>query len=440
MRAVESPLVRGGLTFVGGIVTGNVIGFARVALMAYLLGTHSLADSLAVALGPLDTLNSVLINSMVFAFVPMLTARHGAGRAALFVKLNRHFTRLFLGITVALVLLAPWIIRILAPGLDPNYFDTAVVNLRILAFSTLAAGASSLYSALLYTDRRFAPTAFYQASLNFFTVVGALAGWRLLGVHAFTLGYTAGAWVQLAVVWWSARSGLNLRGLPECDIRVRDLLAKPVSIALFAGGLALNITFTRAYATHSGPGLAAALDYCMRGVGVPLAFLVSPMSNSLLPEIARLRSQMRLREAFRLIDRTIALAALAAVGGCAFAIALREPAIRLLFERGSFTAASTSMVSAVFLGLAPSMVGWSLMELTSRSLFSLDRTWLPVSAAFIPLACNVAFTAWAHNPQPQYIGLGASLGLMAGFLAVFGLAHACRGKWLAELSAVSRKN
>ena len=66
-----------------GVLTGNLLGFVRVALTAYLLGTHSRADSLAVAMGPMDTLNSVLINSMVFAFVPMLTAaqRGGAHRA-----------------------------------------------------------------------------------------------------------------------------------------------------------------------------------------------------------------------------------------------------------------------------------------------------------------------------------------------------------------------
>ena len=61
-RAVDSPLVRGGLTIVAGVLTGNILGFARVAVIAYLLGTHSHADSLAVAMGPLDTLNSVLIN------------------------------------------------------------------------------------------------------------------------------------------------------------------------------------------------------------------------------------------------------------------------------------------------------------------------------------------------------------------------------------------
>jgi putative peptidoglycan lipid II flippase len=432
-RAVESPLVRGGLTIGAGIVAGNIIGFARVALTAYLLGTHSLADSLAVAIGPLDTLNSVLINSMVFAFVPMLTERRGAERTALFLKLNRQFSILFSALTASILLLAPWLIKVLAPGLDPAYYHAAVTNLRIISFSTVAAGMASIHSALLYTDRRFAPSAFYQASLNLFTVAGALSLWGTLGVHGFAVGYALGAWAQFVVVWWSARSGLDVRGLPECQTYWRDLLAKPLSIMLFAGGLAANITFTRAYGTHSGPGVAAALDYCMRGVGVPLAFLVSPMSNSLLPEIARLRSEFRLRDAFRLIDRTIALAALAAVGGCAFALAFREPAIRLLFERGNFTPASTTMVSAVFLGLGPSMIGWALMELTSRSLFSLDRPWLPVTVAFIPVACNVVLTRWLRHPQPQFIGLGASLGLLAGFAVLFGLAHANRRKWMAQM-------
>jgi len=75
-----------------GVLTGNVLGFARVAVTAYLLGTHSRADSLAVAMGPLDTFNNMLLNSMIFAFVPMLTACKGEARTALLMKLSRLFT------------------------------------------------------------------------------------------------------------------------------------------------------------------------------------------------------------------------------------------------------------------------------------------------------------------------------------------------------------
>ncbi|HTT64565.1 MAG TPA: lipid II flippase MurJ [Bryobacteraceae bacterium] len=402
----------------------------RVALTAYLLGTHAQADSLAVAIGPLDAVNSVLINTMVFAFVPMLTARQGAERTALFLKLNQWFSGLFTALTVAAVIAAPWLITILAPGLDPHYHATSVTILRMAAFSIMAAGSAAINCALLYTDRRFAPFAFYQACLNLFTIVGAVSLWHVLGVYGFAIGYSAGAWVQFAIVYFCARTRLEIHGLPQLHVHWREMLGRPLAISLYAVSLALNIVFTRAWATHIGPGMAAALEYCMRGVGVPLAFLVSPISNSLLPEIARLGSQLRLRDAFRLIDRTLGLAALAAVAACGIALALREPAIAILFQRGNFTAESTRLVSTVFLGLAPSLIGWSLLELTGRALFALDRPVVALGASFIPVLVNMALTFALNSPQPQWIGLGSSVGLMVGFLVLFAAAHVRRKHWM----------
>jgi putative peptidoglycan lipid II flippase len=433
---VDNPVVRGGLTLVLGVLTGNILGFGRVALTASFLGTQSQADSLAVAMGPMDTLNSVMINSVVFAFVPMLTACTGAERTALFLKLNRCLVWVFTSVAAAVIVCAPWLMRALAPGIAPQFFDAAVTNLRILSLSTIAGGAGAVHCALLYTDRRFLPTAFYQAALNVFTIIGALSLWKLLGVYAFAVGYTAGAWAQLAIVWFAARRGLDTSAAPSSPIHWREILSKPAFFVVYAAGLGLNITFTRAYSTHAGPGVAAALDYCMRGVGVPLAILVNPISNSLLPEIARLRSLFRIRDAFKLIDRTTGLAALAAVGGCAFALTFRRPAISLFFQHGKFTSESTLMVSSVFLGLGPSLVGWALIEIESRSLFALDRPWPPVIAAWIPLLFNVSLTLWLHSYSPQLVGVGASIGLLLGFAVLFVMAHALRGKWAGESAPV----
>jgi len=420
------------LTIVAGVLTGNALGFVRVAVTAYLLGTHRRADSLAVAMGPLDTLNSVLINSMVFAFVPMLTASSEAERAALFRQLLRLFSRIFAALAVVVMLAAPWLMRALAPGIDPRYFSTAVNVLRILAVSTPAAGAAAVYCALLYTSRRFAPAAFYQAALNVCTIACAVTLWKFLGVYAFAAGYTAGAWAQLAIVYWATRRELAGGGQAARRVPWREIVAKPAFFVVYAAGLGLNITFTRAYATHAGPGMAAALDYCMRGVGVPLALLVNPISNSLLPEIARLRSLFRPRQALRLIDRTVALTAMIAIAGCGFALIFRRPAIALLFQRGSFTADSTRLVAAVFLGLGPAVVGWSLMEVAARSLFALERPWTPVLAAAVPLLFNVVYTLGRHSVAPEQLGLGATLGLVIGFLTLFVMAHVRRKSWLAE--------
>ena len=410
--------MRGGFTIFIGVIAGNILGFLRVAVMAHLLGTQSRADSLVVAMGPLDTFNNLLINSMVFAFVPMLTACSADQRAALFQRLNRLFAWLFAALSLVLVATAPWLMRVLAPGIDPAYFETAVVNFRIFSLSTFAAGTAAVHCALLYTGRRFAPMAFYQAALNLCTVAGALLLWRVFGVAAFAVGYLIGAWLQLAIVYVASRQGRKQASAAASSVGWREILAKPSFFVVYAAGLGLNITFTRAYATHVGPGFAAALDYCMRGVGVPLALLVSPASNSLLPEIARLRSLGRLKDAFRLIDRTIALIALAAVSACAVALVFREPAITLLFQHGNFTRESTRLTSAIFLGLGPSLVGWTLIEIAARSLFALDRPWPPVLAATATLLFNVIYTLRLSPHRPQWIGAGASAGLMLGFLIV----------------------
>jgi putative peptidoglycan lipid II flippase len=421
------PLVRGGLIVGSGIVLGNLVGFVRVAVTAYLLGTRSYADVLAVALGPLDAFNGALINTMIFAFVPMLTLRADAERIAFFLAARRLFMWIFAGMTVATALFAPWLIAALGPGLSPASAQEAVDLLRIVSLSTMAAGTAAIYSAWLYTKRRFGPTAFYQAFLNVFTIAGAVLLWRAIGIYGFAIGYAIGACGQLLLVYASSRRDFHdTRAAP---VPMRELLGKPGIFLTYAGLLALNMIVTRAFATHAGTGMAAAFDYCMRCVNVVIAYLVSPASNSLLPEIARLHATGDDRRAVRLVDRTVGFASIAAVVACVIGILVRTPIISLLFERGSFTAYSTLLVSGVFLGLAPCLIGYSLLELTARSLFALNRPLLPLVAAAVPVTVNVVVSSllWHFAPQrfarPEYLGVGASAGLLAGFTVLIAGAH-----------------
>ena len=119
------------------------------------------------------------------------------------------------------------------------------------------------------------------------------------------------------------------------------------------------------------------------------------------------------------------------IAGCGFGLWFRKPAIALIFQHGNFTAESTRLVAAVFLGLGPSLVGWCLIEITSRALFALDRAWPPVIAVMIPVFLNVIVTTRLHDSRPEFVGLGASAGLLAGFVLLFAIVHTRRGAWLA---------
>ncbi len=428
-RAVKNPLVRGGLTFTAGIAAGNVLGFFRVAYMAYLVGTRPAADALAVSIGFLDVLNGILANTIIFAFVPTLEGRSSAQRAGLMRRLARVFLPSFAVLAIGMVMLAPWLVAVLAPGLGAEAEAMAINILRIVSISSAATGAEALFALRLYTQRRFVAPACRQAVFNTFTIAGALLLWDWLGVYSFAAGYALGSWVQFAIV--ALVAGKIPEAREESDANWRELMVKPSGFLFFESLIAINLLVTRGYAAHAGSGIVAALDYCMRCINVPLAYLVSPVSNSLLPEIARLRHEWKLQQAFHLIDRTAVMVAVTAVAGCAFGLALRLPLIALLFERGNFTPQSTQLVGDVFLGLAPSLIGWSLLELYARSLFALDRPWLAVWAAAIPVIMNLGFALIIPAPSPWQVGLGASLGLFVGFVALRVLARGDRRRMLA---------
>lgn len=426
VRLRRSALVRGGLVIGAGILIGNITGFVRVAITAYLLGTHARADALAVSTGLADTLNTIVVNTLLVAFVPMLMLRPSHERFAVFARAGRLFAWILTGLSVLVALCAPQLVALLGPGLATEQKHTAVILLEILAPGILFSGASGIYAALLYTERRFMAPASYQLCLNGSTIIFALAFWRAIGEYGFAVGYTVGAAVQLGVTWFASRD-LRASRPERISIPSREILSKPGLYLLYAGLMSANIVLARAFATHAGSGVAAALDYSMRCVNVVIAYLVYPVANSLMPEIARLRATNETAHAYRLMSRSVGLMAIASVISCGAGLLLRTPAIAILFQRGSFTAESTVLVSSVFVGLAPSLIGWTLMDLISRCCFALDRPRLPLIAAFVPVAVNGLFLAvlrWRGQlGDPVLLGLGASTGLLVGFVVLFAMAR-----------------
>src|SRR5580692_7721821 len=204
-RLRRSALVRGGLVIGAGILIGNISGFIRVATTAYLLGTHARADALAVSTGLADTLNTVIINTLLVAFVPMLMLRPSHDRLAVFARAGRLFAWILAGVSILVALFAQELVNVLGPGLATEQKHTAVILLEILAPGILFSGASGIFAALLYTERRFVAPATYQLCLNGSTIVFALAFWRVIGEYGFAVGYTVGAAIQLAVTWFASR-------------------------------------------------------------------------------------------------------------------------------------------------------------------------------------------------------------------------------------------
>ena len=55
-----------------------------------------------------------------------------------------------------------------------------------------------------------------------------------------------------------------------------------------------------------------------------------------------------------------------------------------------------------------------------------------VIAAIVPVVVNASISVRLGPDRPENIGLGSSVGLFAGFVVLFAMAHLTRKKWLAE--------
>ncbi len=84
---------------------------------------------------------------------------------------------------------------------------------------------------------------------------------------------------------------------------------------------------------------------------------------------------------------------------------LAEPIVRLLFERGAFTAASTDRASLALICLAPGLVAFSTVNILARAFFALGDTKTPMKISLACLTLNLLLAAALVVPLKQG-GLG----------------------------------
>jgi len=96
-----------------------------------------------------------------------------------------------------------------------------------------------------------------------------------------------------------------------------------------------------------------------------------------------------MRAAFAATLRGALLLAIPAAVGV---ILLRYPIIRVLYERGEFTAHSTDLVTWALLWYSIGLVGHSLVEISSRAFYALHNTKTPVLVGVAAMSLNLVFS------------------------------------------------
>ncbi len=151
----------------------------------------------------------------------------------------------------------------------------------------------------------------------------------------------------------------------------------------------INITVDMTLGMIIGPGANSSLWYGNRLMQFPLGIFALAMGTALLPmmsqQIARGEKEAS-RKTLSFALRSIFFIILPSTVGL---IVLREPIIRMLFERGEFDAVSTGRCAAVLLGFTIGLFAFAGQKIMNTGYYAAHDSKTPMKTAVVSLFTNI---------------------------------------------------
>src|SRR5580692_6618650 len=419
-------MIRSFLTVSTGTLASRLLGFARDAMVAALLGAGPVADAFLLAFQLVNVVRRLLTEGALNnALVPIwLAVKETKGHLAAAAFAGRVLGTISIALIAATAvagLLMPWIITALAPGFAGEAtLRLAVDNARLMLPYLAFAGPAAVTMALLNAQGRYTLTAFapllFNGALIAVMIVLVFKRWDASDA-ALAIATTVGIAGLLQLLILIARSRGSHFATPlrvTFDSEMRGFLAKALPGMIAGAGPQLLIVAGAIVASGS-PSAVSWLYFANRLIELPLGIVGVAMGTVLVPELTRaLRSDDRTSMAHaesRGLELAVGLALPATFG----LIALNQPIVRMLFEHGLFTAADTNGTANALIWLALGLPAHVLAKALSPAFFAREDTMTPlwatlkgaavaIVAAFVlgrlfgtgGIAAAIAMGAWSN--------------------------------------------
>ncbi len=397
--------------------SGTAIGIAQLATyalgclvsvsIAAQFGTSTLTDAYFMAASTAELLAKILLGGALASvllpvFIEALTKGDPDRAWRLFSALFSLALVSFVLLGGLLEILAPSLMSFLAPGFSDDTRALTVTLLRVVLPAYLFAFLADLATVPLHAHRRFGLPAISRLIVPILTLLTLLTLARRLGVVTLAIGTVAGTAIQVGTLLAALRgSGYTFRfSLRMRDPDVRRVLALtfPFVISILAAHGAGAVY--RILISHEPPGSLASLKFGEKIYQLCNTLFFGTITQVAFPALARAAatSDEILRHRFAEAARAVVFLGIPVTVGI---ILLREPLVRLLFERGAFTAESTTATALLVPFLIIGILGNGLSSL-------LGHVTLALQATRISVGVNIALQAIAAS---LFVFLTPSLGV-----------------------------
>ena len=394
-------MIRSFLTVSTGTLASRLLGFARDAMVAALLGASPVADAFLVAFQLVNVVRRLLTegalnNALVPAWLAVRETRGTDAAAAFAGRVLGTISAALIGVTVIAGVLMPWIIVALAPGFaGKEMLHLAVNDARLMLPYLAFAGPAAVTIALLNAQGRFALTAFapllFNGALIAAMIVLMLQRWDAAET-ALAIAATVGiaGFLQLLILIGRSRGTHFATPLRiGFDAEMRGFLVKAIPGMVAGAGPQLLIVASAIVASAS-PSAVSWLYFANRLIELPLGIVGVAVGAVLVPELARSVHTADSAAAAHAQSRGLELAIGLALPATLGLMVLSTSIVQLLFQHGAFTAADSDGTSASLRWLALALPAQVLVKALSPAFFARGDTATPLWSTLKGLAVTIA--------------------------------------------------
>jgi len=414
------------------VMCSRVLGLIREQVFAGLFGAGYAYDAFVVAFRIPNLLRDLFAEGALSAAFITVFSEYDSKRGPeatwqLASNVLIFFAILISVLTLVGMYMAGPIVNLLAPdfSLIAGKTELTVKLTRIMFPFLLFVSLAAVVMGMLNTKGKFFIPALSSSFFNLGSIVGGLTlAWIFPrfgqpAIAGMAWGTLLGGALQLLVQLPALRNiGFRFR----CHCNFTDpglkrilLLMLPAIIGLSA--TQINIFVNTNFAAGCVEGSVSWLNYAFRLVQLPIGLFGVALSIAIMPVLARQAAQKDMDSLKQTFTSSLILVFALAIPATAGLILLAEPIIRLIFERGAFTAVDTLQTASALSWYACGLFAYSAIKVMVPVFYAVGNTRFPVIGSFLGVGANILIILLVIDLlQHRGIAMATSLAMTCNFL------------------------
>lgn len=408
-------------------LVSRVSGFIRDMVTANLFGASVGYDAFILAFRIPNLMRRLFAEGAFSqAFVPVFaeySQKKNPEEIKSFInKIAGNLTLILIIVTVSGMFLAPWLIKIAAPGFskvfleNPAKFATSVLMLQIVFPYILFISLTALAAGILNCYHKFLVPAFTPVLLNL-----SLIGFSLILAKKIDPPELSLAWGVLAAGILQLAFQLpflyKLRLLPKLTINWQDPGVKRILLLMIPAILGaaisqINILIDSVFASFLTTGSITWLYYADRLMEFPLGVFGVSFATVILPQLSRSFANKNYQQFNIVLSWGIKCALLVGVPSSLILLLLAQPIVSTLFLTGKFTHHDVLMSSQALMAYALSVLGIMLAKIFSSGFYAIGDLKTPVKVGILVLLFNI-FLNTIFTKYLQHVGIALATSIVS---------------------------